>query len=294
MRAPCLPFPIPVRTPFAARPATCPRRRLRRLRRHRRPRRPQAAARPLPARPGRSADRRDADHRAVPRRSRRRRLPRQDPRRALPLRQHRRARRGRRRALRGPPLPRHHRHRARGRLARAGREARRRRPDPRLLPRHRAGPVRAGQPAARRARTGHRELAARPREADRSRPGLGTRDQRRGGGGVRGAPDLPDRPLPRQGERAEPARDPVRQHLPRAAVERQLHRPRADHGVGVDRRRQPGRLLRRVRGPARHGPEPSAAAALPGGDGASDLRRQGERPRREAQGAPGAATDRRR
>ena len=46
--------------------------------------------------------------------------------------------------------------------------------------------------------------------------------------------------------------------------------------------------------PARHGPEPPAAAALPGGDGASDLRRQGERPRREAQGAPGAATDRRR
>ena len=52
-------------------------------------------------------------------------------------------------------------------------------------------------------------------------------------------PDLPHRPLPRQGERAEPAGDALRQHLPRAAVERQPRRPRADHRRRVARRRQP-------------------------------------------------------
>ena len=45
---------------------------------------------------------------------------------------------------------------------------------------------------------------------------------------------------------AEPARHPLRQLLPRAAVERQLHRPRADHRLRGDRRRQPRRLLRRL------------------------------------------------
>ena len=61
--------------------------------------------------------------------------------------------------------------------------------------------------------------------------------------------------------------------------------------VRVDRRRRPRRLLRPLRRPARHGAEPPAAAALPGGDGAADLRRPRDRPRREAQGAPGAAAD---
>ena len=71
--------------PHPAAPSRLPVR-LRRLRRHRRPGRPQAAARPLPPRPRRPAARRDPHHRGLPRRSRRRRLPRQDPRRAAPLR----------------------------------------------------------------------------------------------------------------------------------------------------------------------------------------------------------------
>ena len=43
------------------------------------------------------------------------------------------------------------------------------------------------------------------READRPRPGLGSRDQRRGGPRVQRGADLPHRPLPGQGNRAEPA-----------------------------------------------------------------------------------------
>ncbi len=42
-------------------------------------------------------------------------------------------------------------------------------------------------------------------------------------------PDLPHRPLPGQGDGAEPARAALRQHHVRAAVERAAHRPRADH-----------------------------------------------------------------
>ena len=45
-----------------------------------------------------------------------------------------------------------------------------------------------------------------------------------------------------------------------------------------------------VRRAARHGAEPPAPAALPGRDGAADARRPRVRPRREAQGAPGAAS----
>ena len=56
------------------------------------------------------------------------------------------------------------------------------------------------------------QLAPGAREADRPRPRLGPRDQRRRRRRLRGAPDLPDRPLPRQGERPEPAGDPLRQH----------------------------------------------------------------------------------
>ena len=86
------------------------------------------------------------------------------------------------------------------------------RPGPGVLPRHRARAVRPGQPRLAEHGLVDRELPARPGEADRPRPRLGPGDQRRGRRGVRGAPDLPDRPLPRQGERAEPAGDPLRQH----------------------------------------------------------------------------------
>ena len=120
---------------------------------------------------------------------------------------------------------------------------------------------------------------------------LRPRGQRRGGRGLRGAPDLPHRPLPGQGERPEPAGHPLRQHLPRAAVELALGRPRADHRRRDGRRGQSRRLLRPRRRAARHGAEPPPAAAVPGGHGAADLRGPRERARREAQGAAGAEAD---
>ena len=90
--------------------------------------------------------------------------------------------------------------------------------------------------------------------------------------GLRGVADLPHRPLPGQGDGAEPAGAALRQRAVRAAVERRAHRPRADHR-GRDRRRgAPRRLLRPRRRDARHGAEPHAAAAVPGGDGAAGCR----------------------
>ena len=54
--------------------------------------------------------------------------------------------------------------------------------------------------------------------------------------GVPGAVGLPHRPLPGQGGRAEPAVFPLRQRLPRAGLEPQLRRQRADHhGRGLRR-----------------------------------------------------------
>ncbi len=138
---------------------------------------------------------------------------------------------------------------------------------------------------------GRRIVAGGPGEADRPGPGLGTSHQRRGRSGLRGIPDLPHRPLPGQGERAEPARHPVRQHLPGTAVELELDRPRPDHRVGVARRGHPRRVLRQLRRVARHGAEPSAAGAVPGRHGTPDLRRPGNRPRRETQGAAGTQAD---
>ena len=72
---------------------------------------------------------------------------------------------------------------------------------------------------------------------------------------------LPDRPLPRQGDRPEPAGLPLRQRDLRAALEPALRRPRPDHGGRVDRRREPRRVLRGDRRGARHPPEPPPAAA---------------------------------
>ena len=138
-----------------------------------------------------------------------------------------------------------------------------------LLPRHRAVAVRHRQRPPGHPRPRHRAVPPGAGEAARPRPRLRPGDQRRRRRGVRGAADLPDRPLPGQGERPEPAGHPVREHLPRAAVERQLDRPRADHGVGDARGRHPRRLLRRLRRAARHDPEPPAPAALPGRHGAT-------------------------
>ena len=96
---------------------------------------------------------------------------------------------------------------------------------------------------------------------------------------------LPDRPLPRQGDRPEPAGAAVRQHDVRAGVERQLRRLGADHDGRGRRHRQPGRLLRHGGCRARRAAEPRAAAAGADRDGgAGRLRRRGDQDR-EDQGA---------
>ena len=111
--------------------------------------------------------------------------------------------------------------------------------------------------------TQHEEAEVRVdhREAVRPRPRVGARAQPRGARGLRGAPDLPHRPLPRQGDGPEHDGVPLRQRHLRAAVEPQLHRPRADHRGRGHRHRRPRRLLRGGGRAARHGPEPHAAAA---------------------------------
>ena len=63
-------------------------------------------------------------------------------------------------------------------------------------------------------------------------------------GALRRERDLPDRPLPRQGDGPEHARAAVRERHLRADLEPPVHRPRADHGRRVDRDRGPRRLLR--------------------------------------------------
>ena len=87
--------------------------------------------------------------------------------------------------------------------------------------------------------------------------------------------DLPDRPLPRQGDRPEHPGDAVRQRDVRAAVERQLRRPRADHDGRGRRHRGPGRLLRRHRRGPRRDPEPPAPADGAGRDGGAHVVRRG-------------------
>ena len=76
-------------------------------------------------------------------------------------------------------------------------------------------------------------------------------------------PDLPDRPLSRQGDGPEHHGAPLRQRHVRAAVEPQPHRSRADHRGRDGRRRAARQVLRRDRRVARHGAEPSLPAARP-------------------------------
>ena len=116
-----------------------------------------------------------------------------------------------------------------------------------VLPGDLAGSLWADLPQYRRAWAGDRTVARGAGEADRSRPGLGAADQRRRRGGVRGDADLPHRPLPGQGDGAEPAGAAVRQHDLRAVVECRRDRPRADHGGGDGRGGAAGRLLRPAR-----------------------------------------------
>ena len=87
--------------------------------------------------------------------------------------------------------------------------------------------------------------------------------------GVHRTADLSHRPLPRQGGRAESHGAALRQRAVRAAVAARTRQPRADHRGRGARRRAPRPVLRQDRRAARHGAEPSAAAALHHGDGAA-------------------------
>ena len=100
---------------------------------------------------------------------------------------------------------------------------------------------------------------------------------------VRGG--VPDRPLPGQGDGAEPDGAALRQPAVRAGLEQQLRRPRADHHGRGHRHRRPGRLLRRHRDRPGRDPEPPAAAARPDRDGGADLVRGPAAAGGEAEGA---------
>ncbi len=121
---------------------------------------------------------------------------------------------------------------------------------PRALSRHSAGAVRHGDPGARRRRPGAPGARHR-REAVRARSGLRAPAQRRRAGGVSRGCDLPDRPLSREGGDHEHPLLPLRQFLPRADLEPQLRRQRADH---------PGRAVRRRTAAARSTKRPAACA----------------------------------
>ena len=70
-----------------------------------------------------------------------------------------------------------------------------------------------------------------------TQPGRGAGAEQGGARRPQGGPGLPDRPLPGQGDGPEHAGVPVRQRPVRADLEPQLHRLRADHGVGGHRDR---------------------------------------------------------
>ncbi len=109
-------------------------------------------------------------------------------------------------------------------------------------------------------RPGDRREAVRPRprERDRAQPDHPHR--------VPGVVRLPDRPLPREGRGPEHPLLPVRQLVPRADLEPQLHLEHPDHDGRGLRRAGSRRVLRRGRLPARRRAEPP----LPGGRAARD------------------------
>ena len=111
------------------------------------------------------------------------------------------------------------------------------------------------------------------------------RDQPRRPLGVQRSAGIPHRPLPRQAGGAEPDGAALRQRPVRAALAARVHRQHPDHARRIDRRRHARRLLRPHRRVARHDPEPRAAAADDGHDGAAVANGRRRDPRREAEGA---------
>ena len=177
--------------------------------------------------------------------------------------------------------------RAAGRVGRGVRHPR----QPDLLPGHPAVGIRRDHRRSRTRGAGPRaprgRLApGRHREAVRPRHQLRDPPQPRGGQGLPRAAGLPHRPLPGQGDRAEPPGLPVRQRDLRADLEPAAHRPCADHRRRVDRHREPRRLLRGDGREPGLPPEPPAPAPEPGRDGAAGDLRGRRAARREGQGDP--------
>ena len=113
---------------------------------------------------------------------------------------------------------------------------------PRLLPRRPAGRVRddrrASSASAARAEGWTRLIVEKPFGHDLA---SAQRAERAPAAALRRGRDLPDRPLPRQGDRPEHAGAAVRERHLRADLEPPVHRPRPDHGRRVDRHRGPCR-----------------------------------------------------
>ena len=105
--------------------------------------------------------------------------------------------------------------------------------------------------------------------------------------------DLPDRPLPRQGDGAEPVGAALRQPAVRTDLELQLRRPRPDHdGRGHRHRWARGLLRRHRRGPGRHPEPPHAAPGAHRDGGARLVRRATACARRRSRSCPRSGSPR--
>ena len=139
-------------------------------------------------------------------------------------------------------------------------------------------PDQGAPPHRERERARRRGEAVRPRSRERGRAVA------EAAGRLHRGRDLPDRPLPRQGDRPEHPRPALRERHLRADLEPPVRRSRADHGGRVARHRGARRVLRAGRRAARHRAEPPPAARRARRDGAARLVRRQGRARREAQG----------